>query len=370
MGTTAQNSRERRRQRRAELLERYKAESALTLDAARKFAATRPVAEQSTAIQMLTETAGKITTKTVKALEERILKGALPPPPARIAGGSPDHTLPQHPRRPGHGFSAGMVTDVEATLADVRKQQPVIFGKLLAQLGSPSAAEFAAMFLRPAMWGVPGKAGQRGQSSVLVGHLFQKICNLSPELAEAFQHADTTRHAFNETARRRRVAGLAPAEAQVAEHEFAKRDEFGPPTFYDKVRDGKGKEVTDGMHVSWNPDQEILITDAAEMKYGKRGSEEAPGQQDAALHRVKKLGLYLGTDFIPPDRIHLPILTGPLETRSTRLSGYFSGAAGGLQITPGGHVMKTVEIPAPGLRDFADALLKAWNSRVTTKKKK
>jgi hypothetical protein len=364
MGSSVANARERRAQKRAVLLERYKQESVLTFDTALHVVLTTGPAEQRAAAQQLKDVARRVRTDTVKALEQRYLSAPLHPPPARIIGGPAAPNLPQHPRRPAYASPRGMVADFEATLAAVLKQQPATFGKLVVQLGAPSATNLAALLQRPAMWGVLEKAGQRGQSSVLVGLLFQEIRKSTPEFAAALADAERTRHAFNEARRSRRLAGLAPSEAEAAAQKFATGEQFGPAIYYDNALDGNKKQLSDGTRVSWSADGHLLVLSFDEVKGGRRGRDRAPGQQDEVIRRVKKSGMIVGEQFVPPDRIQFPGLSGSPDVPPARLAGYFEGPAGGVVITPAGYSMTTVGVPAPGLREFAEALLKAWNKRV------
>lgn len=369
MGRQRKRSLERRRQKLLALVEDYKSQSALTIGTASEWVLAHSPAEQRAGAQLLAEVAGRVRTDTVKALEQRLLSAPLVPPPARLAGKQQTHSLPQRGRRPAYAAPAAMVADVEAALAEVRKQQPSQFSHVLEQLGSPSATEFAALFQRPALWGVLEKAGQGGQVNVLVGKLFEERRKSAPEFAAAERDADRVRRAVNDAIRKQRVHGSAAISTlDPGAAGPALREEFGPPVFYDNVLDGEGKQLSDGLRAAWNADQQILVMSFDEAKFGKRGQEQAPAQQDAVLRRVLERGMIVGRDSVPPERIHLAIHSGAPGARSTQLTAYFAGSASGFQITPSGYLLKVVGVPAHGLRDFAKAFLTAWNKRVMSRK--
>jgi hypothetical protein len=368
MAGKAFNTRMRRRQRGAALLKRYEAESVLTIDKALEFVQTRAPAEQREAAQLLKDVAGRTRADTVKALQQLSVRGPLPPPQLRIMGGPTVANLPQRLRRPVSASPKSMAADLDETLAGLVKRRPATFGPLLKRLGSPSATELAALLQRPVMWGAVQGAGRRGQIRVLVGLLFQEMRKSAPEFAAAMVDADRTRHAFNKALRSRRVAGLPPREAEAAAQRFAAREEFGPPTYYDNVVDGNGKQLSDGMRVSWNADGRVLVTSVDEAKYGVGGPERAPAQQDDVLRRIKKHGVILGRDVVSPDRIDLPVRSGVPGVAAPELTAYYSDWPGGVQTTPGGYSMQTVVVPASGLPDLAAELLAAWDKQIKSQR--
>jgi hypothetical protein len=355
---------ERRRQRRAALVERYKAESALTFDKALSFVQTRAPAEQVAAAQVLKDVAGRIRSDTVKALEQRLLRAPMVPPPMRIAGGPAAASLPRRLRRPAYAPLPGMVADFEKTVASVVERQPAVFGPLLERLGSPSATQLAALFQRPAMWGALKKSGRLGQRNVLVGLLFQELRKSVPEFAAAMVDADRVRRSFNEALRTRRLAGLATREAEAAAQHFAAKEAFAPPIYYDNVVDGRCMQLSDGVRVSWNADGRVLVASIDEAKFGKGGPEAAPAQQAEVLRRIKKYGLVLGRDVVTPDRIDLPVRSGSPVPAKPRLTAYYSETAPDIQTVAGGYSMQTVVVPASGLPEFSAELLAAWDKRI------
>jgi hypothetical protein len=316
--------------------------------------------DSARAIEVLEQIAGQTSGTSRKALRTAATQGVLPgPPPAlvrKLAGA-----------RVGAGYRQPLATallrgvrqGVGQVVAAVRKAKAARFDPLFGRLGNLSEDQWAAMLQKAIMWAPHTGDRLAGQVATLTGLLLERLRRSSAAFLAGGGEAASIVAEHNAGLLGKGLKGTAAeVEALVAKEAAAgNRKVFRGTDFFENMTDGDDKLLTDGMHLSFNADGEVLVPRIEEVKLASVGRDALP-QIDEDLVRLRTRGLKLADGrYFPPERIRFP-------KRGPALSAYIEGAPGGGARTPRGHAVTVHGVRADHLRELARDLLVEWRKRL------
>jgi hypothetical protein len=310
-----------------------------------------------TAIATLEEVAGRTSATSSRALRTVPTSGVLPGPPqslVRKLGGAAAAAGYERP------FASALLKGVRQGLGKIVAAigQKARYRSLFARLGNPTEGEWAAMLQRAIMWTPHAGDQLEGQVATLSGFLLERIRRSTTAFRSGGQAALKIVAEHNAQLLGGLKGTAAELEARIAKAlEAGHKKLFRDPAFFENMTDGDGKLLSDGMHLSFNDDGEVLISRLEEVKLESVAGDALP-QLDEDFVRLKTRGMILADGrYFPPGKIRFP-------RRGVQLSAFIEEATSRAAKTPGGLSVAVEGVKADHLRELARELLLEWRKRL------
>jgi hypothetical protein len=322
--------------------------------------------EAAQAKVLLQQVAGRTSPSSAKAMKQLTLQGVLPGLPPSLVEKLYGPGASKGYRRPLAGALASAIRgDLDEVIKSVVNKKPEMYVPLLQDLGQPDANQWAAWLQKAVMWAP--KTGDRlaGQVATLSGQLFQRRRKATLTHRAADQESSKVVAAYNRTILERATRQPHGGKVEPLTRELRERLAFGEPRFHEGMTDGDNKELTDGMHLSFNRNGELLVARIEEDKLASVGADAIP-QIDADIDRIRKRGIRLADGrYFPPEKVKLPV-SPTAGAQPTQLVAYVEGAKPREMLTPNGYRVTIVGVDSANDREFVRDLLIEWRRRLAS----
>ena len=314
---------------------------------------------------MFEEIAGRKKPTTKAATKQLMAEGVLPAPPlphAAARGGG----LAKGKRLLASALSSAIRRELGDVVQAVLKAKAAKYADLVKRLGDPDTNEWAAMLRKAITWAPRAGEGLAGQVRTLAGQLLERLRKDTSVFKGSAKEATAIVDAHNDLARKKLLGSKTGKAREAAEREFREKEAFGRPQFFEDVVDGDGKLLSDGMRLAFNPRGRVLLSMIDEVKL-ESVAQDVFGQFDEVVSRVRQRGVRVHGEYIPPDRIDLPIAAtaGPGHTG---LVAYLENAKQRPVRTPQGYTIRVVPVPSSLVREFAEDVLNEWRRSLASVK--
>jgi hypothetical protein len=318
---------------------------------------------------ILKEVAGRQTSVSEVAMKQLVSKGVLPGLPTELVKKLRRPGAAKEYRRP---LAGALASEIQGDMGDIIKYvvntNPGKYGPVVERMGNPDTNQWAAWWQRAMMWEPKtGKKQFAGQLANMSGKTFESLCKSTLTHRNGVKESSEVVAAYN----RRRLEGvvgqLGGGKVEPLTREHRARQAFSYPRFYEKIRDGHYKELSDGMNLSFNDVDELLVARIVEDKHKSVEADVFP-QMDRDIDRILERGIRLADGrYFPPGKIHMPLAPtagGP----QTELVAFVEGAIPRMLPTPKRHRVKVVGVESANHRDFVRDIFIEYRRRLASTK--